>query len=298
MRVPVRATQSVASVSLDGPRRADFVLRRVLRSYGGVLSFLALAIFSVVAMIGPWIAPYDPIAQDSNALLELPSSQHLLGTDQLGRDLLSRLIYGTRISLTAGFLVVGLAMSVGVPIGLLSGLLGGLVDDIVMRVMDAIVAFPGLILALAIVVMLGPGVQNVMIALGVTAVPVFARLVRAQTLSIGQMDYVAAARSVGASSFRVASRHVFPNVTAPIIVQGSLVMGGAILAEAGLSFLGVGIAPPTATWGLMVQQGLPFLRIDPWLSLVPGLAIFVLVLALNVFGDALRDALDPRMRDR
>jgi len=257
-----------------------------------------LSLVVLCAVFAPLIAPYKPNAINPFNTLRAPSSAHLLGTDQNGRDVLSRVIYGSRVSLTVGFISVGIAVMVGVPLGLISGYAGRLTDALIMRLMDAILAFPALILALAIVAMLGQGLNQLMIAIGVTSVPVFARLVRAQTLSLKELDYALAARAMGAPAHRILSRHILPNTLAPIIVQASLGMAFAILAEAGLSYLGVGVKPPTATWGGMLQTALQVITKAPALSIFPGVAIFVTVLALNLVGDALRDILDPRLRGR
>lgn len=293
--------QALVQLVAGGLRERQYItegLRRMWRSPAGRWSSVTLLGFVLVAILAPVIAPYDPIAQDPTLLMSPPSVEHLLGTDQIGRDVLSRMIYGTQLSLLVGFFSVGLAVAIGVPLGLIAGWVGGKVDEVIMRVMDAKVAFPSLMLALAIVAVLGPGIQNVMIAIGITSIPIFARLVRAQVLSCRETDYITAARALGAHPTRILVRHVLPNVVAPIIVQGSLAVGYAVLAEAGLSFLGVGVKPPTPTWGIIMQQGFPFFRVYPWLSLIPGVAIFFLVLAVNAFGDVLRDILDPRLRGR
>jgi peptide/nickel transport system permease protein len=255
-------------------------------------------VIAFVAVFAPLLAPADPLAQDYNALLKGPSAAHPLGTDQVGRDLLSRIMYGARISMIVGVISVGVAIAIGLPLGLLSGYARGIADEVIMRVMDALIAFPSLILAMAIVAVLKPSLFNVMIAIGITSVPLYARLMRSQVLSLRERDFVGAARALGATDARIMMRHILPNSLSPIIVQGTLGLGFAVLAEAGLGYLGVGVQPPTPTWGSILNQGSALLEKAPWLSIFPGLAIFILVLAFNLLGDALRDQLDPRLRGR
>ena len=255
-----------------------------------------LGLLLVLAIFAPKVAPFNPYDTDARNGLQEPSADHWLGTDQIGRDVMSRLIFGSRVSIQVGIIAVGLAMAVGVPLGLSSGYFGGFVDSVVMRLMDVIIAFPGIILALAIVGALGAGIFQVMIAIGVSSVPVYARLTRGQVLSVREQDYVLAAQATGASNLRIVWVHVLPNSLSPLIVQGSLGVAFAILAEAGLSFLGVGVGPPTATWGGMLSEALELIRVAPYLTFFPGLAIFITVLAVNVVGDGLRDVLDPRLR--
>jgi peptide/nickel transport system permease protein len=243
-----------------------------------------------------WLAPYDPERQDYAHVLELPSASHPLGTDDIGRDILSRVMYGARTSLSVGVVSVGFSVLVGVPLGLSAAYRGGWFDDVLMRLMDAMTAFPELILALGITAALKPGLLNVMVAIGVVGVPQFARLARGQALSVRNQEYVNAARALGAGAGRVLARHIWPNSTAPIIVQASLRVAAAIVTEATLSFLGAGVPPPTASWGSMLQASYQYTETAPWLALFPGAAIFVTVLATNVFGDGLRVLLDPRMR--
>jgi peptide/nickel transport system permease protein len=256
----------------------------------GVMLFLALT--------ADFLTPYDPNYQDYNTLLTAPSAEHPFGTDQVGRDVYSRVIYGTRISILVGVIAVGIGMTVGVLAGLTAGLYRGWIDEVVMRVMDAIHAFPALVLALAITAALGANIVNIMIAIGVVYMPSYARLVRGQVLSVRERDFVVAAQLLGASMPRLMFRHIWPNVTAPIIVQASLNVSTAILTEASLSFLGLGVRPPTPSWGSSLQAGYQYLSVAPWLSIFPGLAIFVAVLAFNLFGDGLRQLLDPRLRGR
>jgi ABC-type dipeptide/oligopeptide/nickel transport system permease subunit len=262
----------------------------------GMLGAVVLVFLIGVAALAPMIAPYDPIAPDPVSSLQDPGRHHLLGTDLLGRDTLSRLMHGARVSLQVGLITMGIATLVGVPIGLVSGYFGGWVDHVLMRLVDTILAFPGLVLALALIAALGSGTRNVMIAVGVVAIPSFARLVRGQALAVREHDYVAAARCLGGSHLRILFRHIAPNVMAPVIVQVSLGAAGAILAEAGLSFLGLGVQPPAPTWGGMLSIGFQYINLSKPLVIFPGMAIFVTVLALNFFGDGLRDALDPRLK--
>jgi peptide/nickel transport system permease protein len=244
------------------------------------------------------LTPYDPNYQDYNQLLQAPSADHPFGTDQVGRDVYSRVIYGTRISLLVGVIAVGIGMTVGVLTGLIAGMYRGWLDEVLMRVMDAIHAFPALVLALAITAALGASIVNIMIAIGVVYMPSYARLVRGQVLSVRERDFVVAAQILGASVPRLMFQHIWPNVTAPIIVQASLNVSTAILTEASLSFLGLGVRPPTPSWGSSLQAGYQYLSAAPWLSIYPGIAIFIAVLAFNLFGDGLRQLLDPRLRGR
>lgn len=282
----------------SGSSGAARALRKMLRDPVTFTALIVLALLVVAAIAAPLIAPYDPSEIDAFNTLKGPSAAHWLGVDENGRDVLSRLIYGTRISLTVGLISVGVALVVGVPLGLISGYFGRWTDSVIMRLMDAILAFPSLILALAIVVILGQGITQLMLAIGITSIPVYARLVRGQVLSLKTRDYVSAALSMGANTPRILLRHILPNTTAPIIVQGSLGIAFAILSEAGLSFLGLGVKPPTPAWGGMLQKAIPHIYRAPYLSIFPGLAIFVTVLSLNIVGDALRDTLDPRLRGK
>jgi len=272
------------------------VLRRAARArlapFGGAVMLLAI----LIALAAPLLAPYDPLAQNLGNTLARPGRAHLLGTDNVGRDVLSRVIWGTRVSLVAGLVSVALAVVAGTLLGILAGYFGGRVDGFVMRLMDAVLSFPPLVLALALGAVLGAGLTGVLLALGVVYTPTFARLMRGQVLSIEARDYVDAARALGASGWRVAWRHVVPNAINPIIVQASLSVAFAILAEASLSFLGLGIQPPQASWGSMINAGRGYLQQAPWIVFGPGGALFVTVVGLNFVGDAVRDALDPRVR--
>ncbi len=242
------------------------------------------------------VAPYSPIQINMPERLRAPSWRHPLGTDDFGRDVLSRIIHGSRISLEVGAIAVGIAVTVGVVLGIFAGYLGGRVDSAIMRVMDIVLAFPATLLAIAIIAMLGPSTANVMIAIGIVYIPIFARVVRGSTLQVRAQEYVEAARAMGAADSRIVRRHILPGTMDAVIVQISLSLAFAILAEAALSYLGLGTQPPTPSWGSMLSSGREWIERAPWLTIFPGLAIFVTVLALNVIGDGLRDALDPRLR--
>ncbi|MCC7372883.1 MAG: ABC transporter permease [Chloroflexi bacterium] len=278
------------------PRRRLIQWRRLSPRIWIGLGVVGMMIF--LAVTADFLTPYDPNYQDYTALRQAPSADHPFGTDQVGRDVYSRVIYGTRISLLVGVIAVGIGMTAGVLVGLVAGLYRGWIDEVLMRVMDAIHAFPALVLALAITAALGTGIVNIMIAIGIVYMPSYARLVRGQVLSVRERDFVIAAQLLGASIPRLMFLHIWPNVTAPIIVQASLNVSTAILTEASLSFLGLGVRPPTPSWGSSLQGGYQYLSTAPWLSIYPGLAIFIAVLAFNLFGDGLRQLLDPRLRGR
>ena len=266
------------------------------RSPLALAGLVLIAILALIAALAPLLAPADPLKQVLSTRLDPPSAAHWLGTDQLGRDILSRMIYGARISLLIGVVVVGLAASVGTFVGLVAGYAGGWLDEGLMRLTDVFFAFPALILAMAISGALGPSLTNAMIAIAAVSWPVYARLVRAQVLSLREREYVEAARSLGAPAERIVWGHILPNTLAPLLVQASFDMGGAILSAAGLSFIGFGTQPPTAEWGVMISEGRNYIATHSWLSLFPGLAILLTVAAFNLIGDGLRDALDPRLR--
>ena len=272
------------------------ILRRAARArlapFGAAVMLLAVT----VALLAPVVAPYNPLKQNLDRTLSRPDRVHLLGTDNVGRDVLSRVIFGTRVSLAAGFGSVVIAVLAGGLLGLLAGYAGGRVDGLVMRMMDAVLSFPPLVLALALGAVLGAGLTGVVIALAVVYTPTFARLMRGQVLTITAREYVDAARALGAPGWRIAWTHVLPNATAPIVVQASLSVAFAILAEASLSFLGLGIQPPAASWGSMINAGRGYLQQAPWIVFGPGAALFITVVGLNFVGDAVRDALDPRLR--
>ena len=283
-QAPVRSTPVAALQLVRTHRRVAVGV--------GLLAFLFL-----IALLSPVIAPHDPLAVSAdNSYLPPLSPGHVLGTDELGRDLLSRVLWGARVSLPVAFVAVGVGLIVGGAIGLTSGYAGGVADLLLMRIVDALLAFPGLILAIAIVAALGPGLRNAMIAIGIVAIPAYARLVRGVVLQLKQMDFVVATRAIGATPLRLVLVHLVPNLLNPVIVQVSLSAGFAILAEATLSFLGLGAQLPTPDWGQMINAGSAFLPNDPWLAIVPGAAISVTVFSFNLLGDALRDALDPRLR--
>lgn len=261
---------------------------------GGVIVLLMVT----VATLAPLIAPFDPLKQDYNVALQAPSALHWFGTDDLGRDLLSRVIWGARNSLMAGVVSVLIALAIGLPVGLVSGYYRGIWDEVViMRITDAFQAIPFLILALAMAAVLGPGLEKAMIAIGIGFTPAFVRMVRGQVLSHRDADYVQAARALGAGDLRIMFRHILPNIAGPIIVQASLATASAIVAEAGLSYLGLGVQPPDPAWGSALRFGQGYLTIAPWMSYYPGAAIFVTVLSINLLGDGLRDMLDPRMKN-
>lgn len=270
----------------------------ILRSPLTIIGIALIVLFALSAILAPFIAPYDPIDQELTQRLKPPSSAHWLGTDQLGRDILSRLIFGARLSLTVGIIVVLSAGTFGTFIGLIAGYSRGIVDEILMRLTDIFFAFPPLILAMAIAGALGPNLNNAMAAIAVVTWPVYARLVRAQVLSLREREFVQAAQSIGANTPRILLRHLLPNTLAPILVQASFDMGGAILSAAGLSFIGFGARPPQPEWGVMISEGSKFFSTQAWLSFFPGLAILLTVTAFNLIGDGLRDALDPRLRGR
>ena len=278
----------------SGPWRRAW--RRLRHRRGAIVGLVVVVIFIVLAVFSPWIAPQDPIATSWSAIRQAPSVEHWFGTDELGRDVLSRVIWGTRASLLAGVVSVSISLMLGVPIGLAAGFVGGIVDTIVMRITDAFLACPFLILAIALAAFLGPSLVNAMIAIGVSATPIFVRLTRAQVLNVKVEDYIEAARAVGNPPWRIAVRHVVPNVAAPLIVQATLAIAAAIIAEASLSFLGLGQQPPAPSWGSMLNTAKNYIDNAPWMAIWPGLAIFLLVLSFNLLGDGLRDALDPRQR--
>jgi peptide/nickel transport system permease protein len=268
-------------------------LRRVRPSARIGLAIVLLCL--LVAIFAPLIAPHDPVEIFSGQLRKPPSLRFLMGTDEVGRDILSRVIYGSRVSMRVGLISVGIAAVCGTLLGLVAGYAGGWIDAVIMRVVDVLLAFPGILLAIAIVAVLGPGIDNVMIAVGIEAIPAYVRTVRASTLSVREHEFVLAARASGAPAGRIVLRHILPNVLAPIVVLATLGVGLAILTAAGLSFIGIGAQPPTPEWGSMLATARTYVREAPWIAASPGLAIVVLVLALNLLGDGLREALDPRL---
>ncbi len=278
---------------MEGRTWLDRLLNRPL----AVAGFVIVAALALVALFSPFIVPYDPQAIDTYHILEPPSRAHFLGTDILGRDCLSRLIYGARISLLVGFVAVGLATIIGTVLGALAGYYGGWVDGLVMRLVDIMLCFPSIFLIMAVIAFLEPSIWNIMIVIGLTSWMGVARLVRAEFLSLKTRDFVLAARVSGASDARIIFSHILPNAMAPVLVSATLGVGAAILIESSLSFLGIGVQPPTPSWGNMLTEGKDNLEIAWWLSVFPGLAILITVLGYNLLGEGLRDALDPRSRD-
>lgn len=269
-------------------------LRRLARRGGAMFGFGVVVFFVLLALLAPWIAPYDPLATNWSAIRAAPSAAHWFGGDELGRDVLSRVIWGARASILAGLVSVSISLLLGVPVGMLAGYLGKWVDVVISRVTDAMLACPFLILAIALAAFLGPSLTNAMIAIGISATPIFIRLTRAQVLSAKAEDYVEAARALGNPHWRIALRHILPNIVAPLIVQTTLAIAAAVIAEASLSFLGLGQQPPAPSWGSMLNTARNYIGQAPWMAVWPGLSIFLLVLSFNLLGDGLRDALDPR----
>ena len=281
------------------PYRSSLALdawRRLLRDKLAIAGMVILGLFLLTALLAPLLSPYDPIVQALVDRRQPPSAQHWLGTDDLGRDMLSRIVFGTRLSLQVGIVSVSLAIVVGALVGAVAGYLGGWFDALVMRLMDIMLAFPALLLAIAIVTILGPGLMNMLYAIAIVSIPAYARIVRASVLSVREQDFVLAALGIGATPGRVLFRHIVPNCLTPLIVQGTLGIGTAILDAAGLSFLGLGAQPPTPELGAMLGQGRAAVFTAPHIVLFPGIAIMLTVLGFNLLGDGLRDALDPRLR--
>ena len=291
--LPVPSTSAVEPAPAGPWRRA---WRRLKKRRAALLGLAVVLGFVALALFAPWIAPQDPIATSWGALRKAPSAEHWFGTDEIGRDVLSRVIWGTRASLLAGVVSVSLSLLIGVPLGLAAGFLGGWLDAVISRITDAFLACPFLILAIALAAFLGPSLTNAMVAIGVSAAPIFVRLTRGQVLAVKMEDYVEAARAVGNPPLRIALRHILPNITAPLMVQATLAIAAAVIAEASLSFLGLGQQPPAPSWGSMLNTAKNFIDNAPWMAVWPGLAIFLLVLSFNLLGDGLRDALDPRQR--
>ena len=278
----------------------DF-LQRLLKHPGGVAGGVVTLGFLSIALLAPWVSPDDPLAQDLSRRLQGPSRRHLLGTDDFWRDLLSRVIYGARISLSVGFISIGIAVGTGLLLGLTAGVYttgrwGRWIDQAIMRTSDILLAFPAVLLAIAIVSAFGPGLRNAMLAIAIIYVPRFIRIVRASVLVEKERTYIEAGRALGVSQQRLLWRHLLPNVMSPVIVQATLGLAEAIIEAAALSFLGLGATPPTPEWGAMLSEGRSYLRLAPWVILFPGMAIFLIVVSFNLLGDGLRDALDPRLR--
>jgi peptide/nickel transport system permease protein len=283
-----------AEAAVETPARR--ALRRLVRRRGAMVGLAVIVIFVLLAVAAPWVTPYDPIAQSWTTVRKAPSALHWFGTDEVGRDVLTRVVFGARASLMAGVISIAIALSIGVPLGLVAGYLGGFVDALISRLTDAMLACPFLILAIALAAFLGPSLGNAMIAIGITATPIFVRLTRGQVMAVKVEDYVEAARAVGNPRWRIALVHILPNILPALLVQATLSIAAAIIAEAALSFLGLGQQPPAPSWGSMLNAAQRFLVNAPWMAIWPGLAIFVTVLSFNLLGDGLRDALDPRER--
>ena len=289
--VPIQSLPQAQPRELSPARRA---LLRLLRRRGAMLGLAIVLVFVLLAVFAPVLAPQDPLQTSWSAVRKAPSAQYWFGTDEIGRDVLSRVIWGARASLLAGLVSVCIAMALGVPIGLLAGYMGGWVDGVISRFTDAMLAVPFLILAIALAAFLGPSLTNAMIAIGVSATPIFIRLTRGQVLAVKVEDFVEAARAVGNPHWRIALRHILPNTLPPLIVQATLAIAAAVIAEASLSFLGLGQQPPAPSWGSMLNTAKNYVDNAPWMAVWPGVSIFLLVLSFNLLGDGLRDALDPR----
>jgi peptide/nickel transport system permease protein len=277
-------------------RRLPDALHRLLRSPGPMLGLIIVAAFIFISLTAQWIAPHDYDQANFSMARKSPSAEHWLGNDELGRDLFSRLLHGARLSLIIGIISVSIGLLIGLPIGLISGYAGGKTDLVTMRFMDILLAFPSILLAILLVATFGPGLNNAMIAIGIVSIPIYARLVRSSTLAAKNELFIEASRSTGASGLRILLRHIFPNTTAPVVVQSTLQIAAAILAAAALGFLGLGAPPDVPEWGNMLQKGRTYIVSAPHIVIFPGLAIMITVLGFNLLGDGLRDALDPRMK--
>lgn len=294
---PVATQQALGAAGASAPSQRRFAaLRRLSRHPSAIVGGTLLLLIILATLAAPILAPYDPLETTPREARQAPSSDHLLGTDDLGRDIFSRVLYGGRISLLLGIIAVAIGGFAGTLLGLLAGYFRGFVEIVIMQFIDILLAFPGFLLALAAVAVLGTGINNVMIAVGISLIPGFARVVRGSTLTVREMDYVDSARVIGVGNVRILSKYILPNVTAPIIVIATVDVAGAILTGAALSFLGLGAQPPDPEWGLMINEGRRFLRGAWWISTFPGAAIMIAVIAINLLGDALRDVLDPRLR--
>lgn len=289
-------TQEVARTPVKERETSRSALRPFLRNGTAMTAAAILFGLLVTATIGPSLVPYDPLAMDMTARMSPPSAAHPLGTDDFGRDLLSRIVYGSQVSLMVSVFSIGISVVLGTLPGLLAGFYRGWMDELLMRVMDVMMAFPAIVLGIAIVSVLGLGTRNLIIAIGIVYTPVFARVVRGAVLAVRELEFVEAARAMGARDARIIVRHVLPNVLAPLIVQVSLCLSWAFLIESSLSFLGLGTQPPYPAWGKMLAEARGFMELAPWMAVFPGLAIMLAVLGFNLFGDGLRDALDPRLR--
>jgi ABC-type dipeptide/oligopeptide/nickel transport system permease subunit len=296
LALPASAPAAGAAAEAGGLHRARRWWRRFARNRGAVFGLAVFLAIVFMAIFAPALAPYDPLAQGVGPANQGPTWTHWAGTDSFGRDMLSRIIYGARIALAVGIVSVVIALVIGVALGLAAGYYGGWADVVIMRVMDGLFAFPIIILAIAMMAVMGFGVKNVIIAVAVGFIAPFARVTRADVLAVKEEPYIEAARLGGVSSLAIIARHVLPNVTAPIIVQAALRVSGAIITEAGLSFLGLGPPPPTPVWGSMIAEGRNFIVMAPHISTIPGVALMVTIVGLNLLGDGLRDTLDPRLR--
>lgn len=288
------STHAINAGPIAPPQRKSRAWGKFRRNHSAMLGGVVVLFFVLVAVCAPLLAGYDPIQVSFSTIRKAPSAAHWFGTDELGRDIFSRMVYGARASLIAGMASVLIALVVGVPFGLLAGYFGGWIDGCISRVTEALFSIPFLILAIALAAFLGPSLINAMLAIGVSAAPLLIRLTRGQVLAIKNEDYVQSTRSLGASNTRIIVRHILPNVMPPLIVQATILIAKAIIAEASLSFLGLGLQPPSPSWGSMLNTAKDFMVQAPWMSVFPGLAIFLVVLGFNLLGDGLRDALDPR----
>ena len=292
MSIAATTVDTLAAPRAESPARRAW--RKLRRRPAAMVGLAIVLFFVVVALAAPWIAPVDPIRTSWTLIRKAPSAAHWFGTDENGRDVLSRVIFGARASLLAGVVSVLIAVAAGVPLGMLAGWAGGWTDAVISRITDAALSTPFLILAIALAAFLGPALTNAMIAIGISACPIFVRVARGATMAAKVEDYVEAARAVGNPARRILVVHILPNITAPVLVQATLTIAGAIIAEASLSFLGLGQQPPAPSWGSMLNSAQRFLEQAPWLAIFPGLSIFLVVLGFNLLGDGLRDALDPR----
>ncbi len=293
--LPASAIPSVPTpAARPGPWLAAW--RRLRRRPTAMFGLVVVLLFTLMALFAPWLGLQDPIATSWGAIRKAPSAAHWFGTDEIGRDVFARVVWGTQASLLAGVVSVSISLLIGVPLGLLAGFVGGWVDMVIARITDAFLACPFLILAIALAAFLGPSLSNAMMAIGISAAPIFVRLTRGQVMQVKVEDYIEAARAVGNPPWRIALRHVLPNTLPPIMVQATLAIASAVIAEASLSFLGLGQQPPAPSWGSMLNTAKNYVEQAPWMAIWPGASIFLLVLSFNILGDGLRDALDPRQR--
>jgi peptide/nickel transport system permease protein len=291
---PSALASAPAPAARPGPWLAAW--RRLRRRRAAMFGLVVVALFTLMALLAPWLGLQDPIATSWSSIRKAPSAAHWFGTDEIGRDVFARVVWGTQASLLAGVVSVSISLLIGVPLGLLAGFVGGWVDMVIARITDAFLACPFLILAIALAAFLGPSLSNAMMAIGISAAPIFVRLTRGQVMQVKVEDYIEAARAVGNPPWRIALRHVLPNTLPPILVQATLAIASAVIAEASLSFLGLGQQPPAPSWGSMLNTAKNYVEQAPWMAIWPGASIFLLVLSFNILGDGLRDALDPRQR--